>query len=195
MKRIGLLNLLDAHTPYDPHETAMLCRMRRFVEGHDDCFERSLQVGHITGSAWIVDSAHGHVLLTHHAKLDMWLQLGGHADGDSDVLRVALREAREESGLEEIVPISTAIFDVDIHDIPARGDEPMHQHYDVRFLLRADRHEPLVISSESKELLWVPLDRLDELNPDDSVRRMAEKTRLLSAENQVVRVAYINHTK
>ena len=177
MNRTDLLARLEAHMPRNAHETAMLARVRRFVEEHEDCFERSLKIGHITGSAWIVDEDSSHVLLTHHAKLEKWLQLGGHADGDPDVLRVALREAREESGLEEIIPISTAIFDVDIHDIPARGEEPMHQHYDVRFLLRADRNKPLIVSSESKELLWVPLDSIEELNPDDSVRRMAAKTR------------------
>ncbi len=130
----------------------------------------------MTGSAWIVDCERTHALLTHHRKLDKWLQLGGHADGDPDILRVALREAREESSLEAIRPVSEEIFDVDIHAIPARGGEPAHFHYDVRFLLEADRAAALAVSEESRSLAWVPLDRVAELNGEESVLRMVRKT-------------------
>jgi 8-oxo-dGTP pyrophosphatase MutT (NUDIX family) len=133
--REWLLNKLRVHTPRDAHEAAMAEALRQFVANHANCFERSLRIGHITGSAWIVDRGRTHALLTHHRKLNKWLQLGGHADGDPDILRVALREAREESNLDAIRPVSEDIFDVDIHVIPARGAEPEHLHYDVRFLL------------------------------------------------------------
>src|SRR5437773_8684321 len=126
----------------------MMEALRQFVEANVDCFERSLQIGHITGSAWIVDRDRTHALLTRHRKLNKWLQLGGHADGDPDILRVALREAREESNLDAIRPVSEAIFDVDIHLIPERAGEPEHLHYDVRFLLEADRGSPLLATSE-----------------------------------------------
>src|SRR5207245_6935322 len=109
-----------AYRPYDDREAAMVGRLRRFVTEHADCFERSLQTGHITGSAWVVDIDRSHALLTHHRKLNKWLQLGGHADGDPDILRVALREAREESSLESIRAVSEAIIDIDIHLIPVR---------------------------------------------------------------------------
>ena len=115
-----------------------------FVEQNEMCFERSLDIGHITGSAWVLDFHRTHTLLTHHAKLDKWLQLGGHSDGDPDTLEVALREVREESGLVEVRPISEAIFDVDAHLIPARGAEPEHIHYDIRFLAEADREAPIL---------------------------------------------------
>jgi len=108
--------------------------------------------------------------------LNKWLQLGGHADGDFDILRVALREAREESGLATIRPVSTAIYDIDIHVIPARGSEPEHLHYDVRFLLEADRTAPLLASRESRSLAWTPLTRIAELNPEESMARMVAKT-------------------
>src|SRR5215510_11521790 len=98
----------------------MTAALRQFVAANPNCFERSLQIGHVTGSAWIVDLDRTHALLTHHRKLNKWLQLGGHADGDPDILRVALREAREESNLDAIRPVSENIFDVDIHVIPAR---------------------------------------------------------------------------
>jgi len=179
MHRIFLQDKLKQHQPFDADEAEMLQQIIEFVAEHESCFERSLSIGHITGSAWIIDHQRSHVLLTHHRKLDRWLQLGGHSDGDSDTLAVALREGREESGLEELQPVSDAIFDVDVHLIPARGDEPAHYHYDVRFLLAADRHSPLTISSESKDLGWVTLDETLQLSPEPSIQRMVAKSRNL----------------
>jgi len=129
MHRQALLKLLGDYQPYDKDERDMYEMLVRFVENEDQCFERGLRIGHITGSAWIVDRERSHVLLTHHRKLDRWLQLGGHADGEADVLAVALREAREESGLEAVTPLLDTPYDVDVHPIPARGDEPRHLHY------------------------------------------------------------------
>jgi 8-oxo-dGTP pyrophosphatase MutT (NUDIX family) len=154
----------------------MRARLQSFVASYEDCFERSLQIGHVTGSAWIVDRDRSHTLLTHHGKLDKWLQLGGHADGESDILRVALREAEEESGITGIRAVSDAIFDVDIHLIPARRSEPEHFHYDVRFLFEADRNVPLKITNESKDLQWVMLDQVEQLTREESVLRMVRKT-------------------
>ena len=177
MHRKLLLDKLSAYQPCDRHEAQMTKTLRQFVAAHADCFERSLLIGHITGSAWVIDYAHLSALLTHHRKLDKWLQPGGHADGDPDILRVAMREAREESGLTEIRPVSYGIFDIDIHAIPARGSEPEHLHYDVRFLLEADRNAPLAMSEEFRSLAWVPLDAIAELNPEESIARMVAKTR------------------
>lgn len=147
-----------------------------FVEAHADCLLRTCVPGHLTGSAWIVDRTRRRVLLTHHRKLDKWLQLGGHADGDPDLTAVALREAQEESGLRSVARVSPAIFDLDVHEIPAGSTDPVHRHYDLRFLLEADADEPLVISAESKDLAWVELDRLAEYSSEESLLRMARKT-------------------
>jgi 8-oxo-dGTP pyrophosphatase MutT (NUDIX family) len=174
--RQTLLAQLARHQPFDDHEARMLHRIASFVEAHDDCFERTLAIGHVTGSAWIVDCARANVLLTHHAKLNKWLQPGGHADGDPDTLRVALREAREETGLQSLRAMSEEIFDLDAHEIPARGLESAHVHYDIRFLLEADCREPLILSTESHELAWVPLHQVDQLNTDQSVLRMVART-------------------
>jgi len=176
MHRKPLLDKLRDYQPYDQHERDMYETLVRFVATEAKCFERGLQSGHITGSAWIIDHSHSRALLTHHFKLDRWLQLGGHADGDADILRVALREAHEESGLDDIKPLSQAIFDVDVHSIPARGMEPRHLHYDVRFLLEADADAPLVISSESKDLVWIPLMDIAQVTTERSITRMAAKS-------------------
>lgn len=176
MHRNSLLEKLVAYHPIDNHEAMMVARLRSFVETQSDCFERTLQIGHITGSAWVVDRERTQALLTRHRKLNKWLQLGGHADGDSDILRVALREAQEESGLATIRAVSTAVYDIDIHVIPARGSEPEHLHYDVRFLLEADRTGPLLASRESRSLAWTSLSKIAGLNPEESMRRMVAKT-------------------
>jgi len=179
MHRHAVLQLLHAHAarPLDPHEAEMTGHTIRFIEAHADCFLRSQLSGHVTGSAWVVDPGRTRTLLTHHQKLGLWLQLGGHADGDPDILAVALREAREESGLRGVRAVSPAIYDVDRHWIPERKTEPAHWHYDLRFLLEADPAEPLTRSEESKELAWVELGRIAALNPEESMARMVRKTR------------------
>lgn len=176
LSRADLLGELAAYVPADARERAMAVELTAFVAAHADCFERTLAIGHITASAWVIDAAGTHALLTHHRKLGRWLQLGGHADGDSDVRRVALREAREESGLCGIRFATRAIYDLDVHLIPARPDEPQHRHYDVRFAFVADRAAALTVSPESHELAWLPVAELDAGNVDSSVRRLARKT-------------------
>lgn len=165
-----------AATVADPGEAAMLAAYGPFITAHADCLWRSCRPGHLTASAWIVDAARRRTLLTHHHKLDRWLQLGGHVDGNPDLKSAALREAREESGLTRVRAVTAGIFDVDRHRIPARGDEPEHWHYDVRYLLEADPAEPLTVSNESKELAWVELARVATLNPSESLARMVRKT-------------------
>lgn len=148
---------------------------RAFVSTHADAASRELAVGHLTGSAWLVSADGRRVLLTHHRKLDRWLQLGGHADGDTNLAAVALREAEEESGLHGLV-VEPAIFDLDRHRIPARGDEPEHWHYDVRFVVRATASEDFVVSEESHALAWREIAALaGDVVMDESLRRMARK--------------------
>jgi 8-oxo-dGTP pyrophosphatase MutT (NUDIX family) len=182
MHRQSLLNLLQSYTPTSDYERQTCDAIRAFVREHHDCFLRESLVGHITGSAWVVNKTMTKTLLTHHRKLDKWLQLGGHCDGDSDVLRVALREAVEESGVYDIIPHSPEIFDLDIHEIPERRTgtvvEPAHLHYDIRFLLIADDTAPLGITAESKDLQWVELRNVQLLTQEESMLRMVEKTRL-----------------
>jgi len=174
--RQTLLDELRSYRCSDPHEAAMRDRLAAFVELHPDAFERRLTIGHVTASAWVVDPSRTRTLLTRHRKLGKWLQLGGHVDGDPDLRAGALREAREESGLRSLRFADDAIYDLDVHAIPARQSEPEHEHYDVRFALFADPSEPLVLSDESEELAWIPLDLLAGYGADESVLRLARKT-------------------
>jgi 8-oxo-dGTP pyrophosphatase MutT (NUDIX family) len=175
MHRNDLLQALITYQTDHTEEAAIINRLLTFVQTHPDCFERSLSVGHITGSAWLVNEPGTHVLLTHHRKLNAWLQLGGHADGDADVSRVALREAQEESGLAQIEPVSETIFDVDIHAIPARPTEPAHFHYDVRYAFRAIGSDQFTVSDESHALAWIDIAALPQHVPEESICRMARK--------------------
>lgn len=174
--RRQLLSLLDRYGPEDGRELEVAQRFREFVLAHPDCFERSLLAGHVTGSAWVVDPSRTHGLLTNHRKLGKWLQLGGHADGEGDVLSVALREVREEAGIDAIRPANPGIFDLDIHLIPRAGDVPEHLHFDVRFLVEADRRQPLRPNDESHEVRWLPLRRIEQWTREESVLRMVRKT-------------------
>lgn len=180
MHRNHLLLQLEQYVDRYSEESEMLKRYLSFVRAHENCFERSLKIGHVTGSAWVVNKAGTHTLLTHHKKLNKWLQLGGHADGDADVLRVATREVAEESGIVEVVPVGRGIFDVDIHLIPARKDEPDHYHYDVRYALQVTGDEAYVVSEESHDLAWIEIDRLVEKTQEESMLRMARKWPLVN---------------
>lgn len=141
----------------------------------DDPYRRERLAGHLTASSWLVDRSGERVLLTHHRKLDRWLQLGGHADGDRDLSRVALREAEEESGLVGLV-LEGDLFDLDRHWIPARAEVSGHWHYDARYVVRAGTREDFVVSAESLDLAWRDIDAIaDDPDADPSLRRMARK--------------------
>ena len=175
MHRQPLITLLADYQRRYPAEKATVETFKTFVNQHPRCFDRSLAVGHITGSAWLVNRHHSHVLLTHHRKLNRWLQLGGHADGQPDVLAVALREAREESGIHTLHPQAKTIFDLDIHLIPEHNDEPPHYHYDVRFAVQAVATEQFTVSAESHSLAWIEVAKLHEKTLEESMLRMARK--------------------
>ncbi len=139
-----------------------------------DCFQRTHLPGHITGSSWVVNRDRTKALLVHHAKLNKWVQPGGHADGEENILNVALREAEEETGLTKLNPKQN-IFDVDIHLIPARKDFPEHFHYDIRFLVEASEDEKIVVSDESHDVKWISLSELENFTKERSVLRMKDK--------------------
>lgn len=181
MHRQELLSLLDRHRPRFMEEAAYVARARAFVAEHADCFYRELWPAHVTGSAWVVNPDRSRALLMHHRKHDQWFQPGGHADGDADILRVALRETAEESGMDpaHIRLVDGDVFDLDIHIIPAGHGDPRHEHIDVRFLVEMDDDLPVPGNDESHDILWVPLDAVSRYNNNRSTWRMVEKTRRL----------------
>jgi 8-oxo-dGTP pyrophosphatase MutT (NUDIX family) len=182
----SLLAALREYAGRWPQEAATAADFARFLVSHPAVFERGHEEGHLTGSAWLVSADGARVLLTHHRKLGRWLQLGGHADGDPDLARVALREAQEESGLAGLA-LEPGLFDLDRHWIPARGEEPGHWHYDVRYVVRAAAGEDFAVSEESLALAWRPVRELAEgAGTDASLRRMAGKWLARAAAQEIM---------
>ena len=135
-----------------------------------DALLRSARPGHLTASTVLVDHDATHVLLMHHAKFRRWLQPGGHADGEANLARVALKEATEETGIAGIEIVDPAI-DLDIHNVAPPGEEPI-LHYDVRFLAFAPPNSQPAGNHESTDVRWVPIDDLLQYDLDPGTRRM-----------------------
>lgn len=165
----------DDYLARRPEEGETVAVFEAFLASDPAVFERAHRTGHFTGSAWLVSTDGGRVLLTHHRKLGRWLQLGGHADGDADLARVVLREAREESGIEDLT-VDDEIFDLDAHRIPERGNEAAHWHYDVRYVVRTVASDDYVVGAESLALAWRSIGEVAvDADADPSLRRMARK--------------------
>lgn len=158
--------------PTSPESEAAKQQILDFIAEHDDALHRSCLDGHLTGSALVVDDDRERVLLMLHSKLGLWLQPGGHADGEGELSAVALREAEEETGIVGL-RVATPPVDCDVHRIPARPAEPEHLHLDVRYVVLAPRDAEVVGNHESRALQWVTLAELEELAGDDSLTRLA----------------------
>ena len=169
---------VDAYAPRDARQQTLRRRLLSFMAVYpQEAHLRSCRPGHLTASALVIARDSGQVLLMQHRKLQRWLQLGGHCDGDADLAAVALREACEESGLDDLA-VLPHVVDIDIHPIPARGDVPEHLHYDTRFLVFAPTALPPVCNDESDGLRWLDVDEAHALTDDDSVRRLLPWARL-----------------
>ena len=179
--------LLSKYRPF--HETQFpegITNQNRFADAFEallqdtTCWDRTLfNPGHFTASALVVSPDYSQLLFTLHKKLGKWLQLGGHADGDKDLVRVALKEVEEESGLKKIhlAPIKAEghLFDLDIHEIPARKQEPKHLHYDARFVVIAEEPQKIQISEESSDLKWFSWKEIENTQFEPSLSYLIEK--------------------
>lgn len=174
----GLKEAILQYITLYPSEETTAARYLALLD-HPDAFQRTHLPGHITGSAFIVSGDFRQTLLVHHAKLNRWLQPGGHADGDTNVIGVALREAEEETGITRLELLSPTIYDLDIHPIPARKDFPAHDHYDIRYLIKASTLDIITVSEESHDVRWVDLAELERYNTEPSLLRLREKLPLL----------------
>ena len=174
---------LERHVGADEEEDRDRDRILEFVRRHADPFDRRIAEGHLTGSAIVVSADGGRVLMLHHRKLDRWLQPGGHANpGEGSGEEVALREALEETGIVGLAlhPTAPRPLDVDVHDIPARRNEPAHEHLDLRYLVTAP--EDATLSPQVEELhalRWATWGEVDVLGPDRGLRRALGKARAL----------------
>jgi 8-oxo-dGTP pyrophosphatase MutT (NUDIX family) len=146
-------------------------RMRRLLEERPDPLDREERPGHFTGSALVVDASAERTLMLFHTKLRIWVQPGGHADGDANLAAVALREAVEETGIEGL-RVHPEALDLDIHRVEPPHEDG-HLHYDVRFLVVAPDAAEVVANQESEDQRWVSLAELASLGVDPGIMRMA----------------------
>lgn len=169
---VARASIVGALAGDDSHEAAR-AEMLAFVDAHADALHRSCEIGHLTGSALVVDPSSRHILLLFHAKVQRWLQPGGHADGDGNLAHVALREAHEETGIHGLSVVTPAI-DLDIHVFhSAAGREPDHLHLDVRHLVLAAAGAVATSNHESEGMAWVAFEDLARYDVDAGTIRMA----------------------
>ena len=176
----SFLQQLRGHKAINASEETYRLDTISFVEHHrHGWWQRSNLVGHVTAAAWVVNAQHTQALLLHHAKLDRWLQPGGHIDDtDNSPADGALREAMEETGLPALSLADLNLFDVDVHTIPQRLDEAAHLHYDARYLV-VTKNSNVTLGNESLGFRWIALDEIANSNVDESIMRLAKKTLLL----------------
>ena len=181
--RAALLEALSAHAPADAEEAADLAQIVTFVQANVSPFDRRIPEGHLTASALVLSMSGDRVLLLHHRKLSRWLQPGGHAEpGEADGLAVARREVREETGLHDVAlhPRAPGLLDVDVHEIPARRDEPAHLHLDLRYLFLSPEGATIARQlEETNALRWFSWTELPALDLDHGLRRALAKARRL----------------
>jgi 8-oxo-dGTP pyrophosphatase MutT (NUDIX family) len=180
---------LRRHTPADDKESRDRDTIIALCEAHPNIFNMNCEPAHMTGSALIVHPPTQRVLLNHHKALDRWMQFGGHFDLETEPWRVALREAREESGLRQLSFLPNlkepAPFDVDVHTIPARGERPAHLHLDLRYMVSTDAPGEAKASAESVEIRWLTFDEALALtHGSQELQRMLAKAQSIIAKTR-----------
>jgi len=175
-----IFELLRGYRAHGPEEAADVDRVRALAADGGNPWSRSVPL-HLTASALIVHPDSGQVLLRWHQRQQAWLQVGGHGDpGERDALMIALREAREETGLEDLVPWPNgSIRQVVIVSVPAAGGEPAHEHADVRFILATRTPEAISAENPDAPLRWLPLHEAHDLTSEANLRELLARVRRL----------------
>jgi len=152
-------------------QNAVRHTMLAFLAARPDACARACEPGHLTASALVLDYNSTHVLLTLHPRVGRWIQLGGHCeDTDATLVDAALREAQEESGVDQL-HIDPMVLHLDTHPVTCSLGIPT-RHLDVRFLVRAERDAQIVRSAESVDLRWWPVDALPSSATEDTVAEL-----------------------
>ena len=174
------MQLLKNYTPVSEKEQSFKdIMLNLFATRGAKAFTRDNLEAHFTASAWIINPSSIEVLMLHHKKLNKWLQPGGHADGQLDLEKVARKEAKEETALNNLQLITTGIFDIDIHLIPENKGIQEHEHFDIRFAYFCTDKDQTAINSESNDYRWIQIASIASLTNEPSILRMAEKTKIL----------------
>ncbi len=154
---------IEAYRPCNEQEARDKAVILDFLDQHEDAYLRTNLLAHMTASAWVVNPVHSRVLMVYHKLYDSWSWTGGHADGEEDLLAVALREVREETGVHNVRPVSEEIYSLEVLTVDGhekRGEYvPSHLHLNVTYLLEADEHDALTVCEEENSgVRWFPLE-------------------------------------
>ena len=160
----NLIAQIRNYVPVNEQEETDKQTLLSWIEKEEDISVRKNLTGHLTASAWVVTPDRKKVLMAYHNLYDSWAWLGGHADGEADLLSVAIREVREESGLVDVRPVLEDIFSLEILCVSGhekRGEYvPSHLHLNVTYLLEADPKAPVRCKAdENKGVAWFRLDQ------------------------------------
>lgn len=183
LRRVHLRTLLREFKAVDAREESHRAAMLALCNAPGDPFSREhWYPGHFTASAFVLSPDDRDILLIFHPKFDRWLQPGGHVEpADVTVITGALREVAEETGVHDVDVVGEGLFDLDVHEIPARKGDPAHHHYDVRVLLRAASRE-LAAGTDAAAARWVPISEVPTIESDESVMRAVRKAQRVVAE-------------
>ena len=164
-----LISQLEKYTPFNEQEERDKNTILNLLKTQPDIFERSNMIAHMTASAWVVNKDRSKILLAYHNIYDSWAWLGGHADGEKDLLKVALKEVAEESGVKNIKPVSEDILSVEILTVDGHEKKgvyvPSHLHLNVTYLIEADDTEqPHICVGENSNVAWFDKDKAVEMS-------------------------------
>ena len=171
MNRQELLNQIEYYPPFNEHEEKDKALILGWISNNENAFSRENTVAHITASAWVVNKDRSKVLMVYHNIYNSWSWLGGHADGETDLLAVALREVKEEAGISHVSPVSEEIFSLESLTVDGHVKKgkyvSSHLHLNVTYLLEADSEEAVSIKAdENSGVAW--------FSPEEALKKSTE---------------------
>lgn len=177
---MDLRKQIENYTPFNAQEKKEQQVILRYMDTFDDVFTRNNEFAHFTASAWIVNEERTKVLMVYHNIYQSWSWVGGHADGEEDLLHVAMKEAQEETGLTKVRPVSTQMYSLEILGVQAhekKGEHvATHVHLNVTYLLEASEQQPITIKpDENSAIRWIPLEQAVEASTEPAMKVVYEK--------------------
>lgn len=179
-KAVNWFDSIKNYTVYNEQEKKDKEIIVKYVGMFDDVLTRNNEVAHITSSAFVINKNRNKVLMVHHNIYNSWSWTGGHADGDKDLLDVAIKEVKEEAGVRSIQPVSEEILSLDI--LPVLGHKKRgkyvapHLHLSVAYLLEGDENEPLISKpDENSGVKWIPFEEIDSYSNEFHMKVVYKK--------------------
>lgn len=171
---------IRAYAPVSEQEKKDKELILHCIEIFDDVLTRKNDIAHMTSSAFVVNKTRDKVLMVYHNIFDSWSWTGGHADGDEDLLAVAMREAQEETGIRNVSPVVPGIFSLDVLPVLShirRGEYiSAHLHLTAAYLLEADEGEKLSAKlDENSAVKWIPIDQVNIFSNEPHMKKVYEK--------------------